>query len=488
MTAPTARLQVKRLRKVFGDTIALRDAYLEVRAGEIHGLLGENGAGKSTLIKIVAGLYPPDAGEVVVDIGDTEDGGVPGADGGVAFIHQDPVAFPDLSVAENIAVLTQYPVRWGRIDWDEVFNRARHALDRVDFAVDVRTEVAALPIAARTLVGIAAALENDANVLILDEPTAGLAAHEVRTLFRLLRELRSRGIAVLLVTHRIDEVMTVCDRVTVLRDGTTIRTADVKSLSEPELVHLIVGYETSPASVSLNAAMGSERLRIAGLVGEGLPGPVTLALRRGEVLGLTGTLEGGHHAIGELLCGLRTISKVDCWVDGSRFSPRTPREVLAAGIRYLPADRNRMGFANQMSLKENLFLNPRGSVGRQRERRAASEILRRFDVRPPDPDAQVSTLSGGNAQKLILGRCFAGDPRVVILTEPTAGVDVGARSSIYDIIRAEAAAGVGVVVISSDFPEVPAVCDRCLVLRRGRVVRELAGDQMTVNQVASAAL
>ena len=446
-------LRVQHLQKVFGDTVAFRDANLEVIGGEIHALLGENGAGKSTLIKILAGAYHADSGSVSIrDEDDTlaerSPHHLP-----IAFIHQDPVVFPDFSVAESIASLTSYPVTRGLIRWRDVRRRAHAVLARVNLEVDIKAPISSLPLATRTMVSIAAALANDATLLILDEPTASLAAPEVRTLFALLAELRNRGIAILLVTHRIDEVFEICDRVTVLRDGSTVRTELVSQLTEPQLVRLIVGTDASPEPIAVRPVRTrAERLRAEGLVGEGVPGPVSFTLREGEILGLTGTLESGHHRVGAILYGLVELSSGGCQLDGISYVPRSPRKALARGIRYLPADRNELGLAPNLDLRENLFLNPRGrvrplapsswvTVGTDREGRAATGMLERFDVRPPQPRAELATLSGGNAQKLLLARSFVGTPILVILTEPSAGVDIGARSSIYEIIRKESAAG-----------------------------------------------
>jgi ribose transport system ATP-binding protein len=491
--AAATRLEVRGLRKVFGNTVALRSANLELRGGEIHGLLGENGAGKSTLIRILAGLYEPDGGEVI--IGGAAAGVGPGP--GLAFIHQEPVAFPDLSVAENIALLTGYPLRWRFVRWAKVRSHARTVLGRLGIDVDVRREMAALPVATRTMVAIAAALANDATTVILDEPTASLSAHEVQSLFAVLRELRQRGIALLLVTHRIDEVMEMCDRVTVLRDGVTVGRRRIGAITAKELVALIVGEEVVlEAPAGAGAAPETEPvLEVIGAAAEGLPGPITFSLRRGEILGFTGSIEAGHHAVGELVFGLRPAVAGKLRLGNTPYTPSDPRGALAHGIRYVAPDRNVQGLAAHLSLQENLFMNgtrDRGSarllVGTRRERREAVEALKRFDVRPPNPRAEVSTLSGGNAQKLMLARCFLGNPKLVVLTEPTAGVDIGARASIYDILRRQAQRAVGVIVISSDFEEIHDVCDRCFVLHRGRIVQELAREAATVAAITSAAL
>jgi ribose transport system ATP-binding protein len=478
--------------------LALRSADLQVRSGEIHGLLGENGAGKSTLIKILAGLYEADGGEIAFGSASTD---VPrdGTGTRLAFIHQEPVAFPDLSVAENIAFLTGYPTTAQFVRWHRVTARARRILESMGVDIDVRAKMATLPIAGRTMVAIAAALANEATTVVLDEPTASLSAHEVKSLFAVLRELRSRGIAILLVTHRIDEVMAMCDRVTVLRDGLTVGRERIADITERKLVELIVGEDIASHSSwaqptgAVDATEADRLLSVSGLRAEGLPGPITFSLRPGEILGFTGSLEAGHHTLGEVLVGLRRAVDGTLELHGERYAPTGPRGALARGVRYLPPDRNVLGLAPHLSLQENLFMNGaeragRFFVGGRAERLAAQAELARFDVRPPNPRAEASTLSGGNAQKLLLTRCFLGEPRLVVLTEPTAGVDIGARVAIYDLLRHQAEGGVGVIVISSDFPEIHELCDRCIVLRSGRVAAELDGQAASVPAITRAAL
>jgi ribose transport system ATP-binding protein len=421
-----------------------------------------------------------------------------GTGSGLAFIHQEPIAFPDFTVAENIAMLTGYPLTWRFIRWGKVNAHARNVLRRLGIDVDVRREMAALPVATRTMVAIAAALANDSTTVILDEPTASLSADEVASLFGVLRELRQRGIAMLLVTHRIDEVMAMCDRVTVLRDGVTVGRRRVAEITARELVALIVGEDIVLGAAPSGGGEGPESeplLDVSAAVAEGLPGPITFSLHRGEILGFTGSIEAGHHAVGELVFGLRHPVAGTLRLDDTPYQPPDARGALAQGIRYVAPDRNVQGLAPHLSLQENLFMNgtrARGAtrvlVNTRRERRDAVAALRRFDVRPPDPRAEVSTLSGGNAQKLLLARCFLGDPKLVVLTEPTAGVDIGARAAIYEILRAQAQRGVGVIVISSDFEEIHDVCDRCFVLHRGRIVRELLREAATVAAITSAAL
>lgn len=484
-------LSVAGLRKVFGETVALRRGDLEVRPGEVHALLGENGAGKSTLIKILAGVHTADEGTIEISSND-------GRPARMAFIHQDPAVFPGMSVAENMALLTTYPVTGPLVRWRRVRERAAAILDSLDLKhIDPAAAVDSLPVAARTMIAIAAASANDATLLVLDEPTASLSAHEVDLLFGVIQRLRSRGIAVLLVTHRLDEVIRICDRVTVLRDGVTVGVAAVAKTSEHDLVRMITGHDVTPRPQSV-LQPGAHRLEVRNLAAPGLIGPITLALGEGEILGLTGTLEAGHHVIGEVLYGLLPRVRGECTLMGRAYDVRNPGEAIARGVRYLPPDRHQLGLAPHLSIRENLFMNAMPTTGRTRrlgpyvgtagERRDVQAILRKFDVRPARPDIEVSTLSGGNAQKVLLARCFHDEANLVILTEPTAGVDIGARSSIYSVIRAEAARGRSVLVISSDFAEVKELCDRCLVVRHGRIVAEYRVGEMSVSAITGAAL
>ena len=477
--------------KVYGGTVALADVDFEVCAGEIHGLLGENGAGKSTLVKIAAGVETPDAGTVELfgEVLPAGFGPEAVARRGCAFIHQQHGLVGALTVAENVALTSGFPCRGGRIDRAELRARAASALARMGVELDVDTEVADLPIALRAQVAIARAVAMDARMLVLDEPTASLHAGAVRELFSILRRLRSEGVAIVLITHRIDEVMGICDRVSVIRDGRTVATRDIAGLSESELVTLIVGREVAPVAVETPVAARTDRLTLRDLEGGGF-GPLSLSVREGEMVAITGLADSGHHALGRTLFGLEPATGGSMQVAGRNFRPSDPVEAMAAGIAYVPADRVEEGAATELTLRENIFMNPEGpSLRRIRgraERGRSRSLLERFDVRPAEPEAELSTLSGGNAQKVVIAKWLRTQPRLLILVEPTGAVDVGARAEIYTKIRAVLREGTSVLLISSDFEEIAQVADRVVVLHRGRLIESISRQDLTEDAISSA--
>ncbi len=488
-------LEIRGLRKFYGATRALDGATLQVRAGEIHALLGENGAGKSTLVRVLAGVEPADSGEIEV-FGRSVLGHSPAlrAELGVAFIHQDLALIPQLSVSDNVALAAGYPRRFGLIDRKATRRQAQEVLERLAIDVDVDQIVGGLPVAEQAAVAIARALSLDAKLIVLDEPTAKLHGDEVRSLFLSLERLRDDGVACVLITHRIEEVLAHCDRVTVMRDGVNVATADTDKLTEGELIELIVGgTREAPVRVASSGSLSSARPVIAlhKVTGPGF-GPLSWTVRPGEIVALTGLADSGHRAVGDVLYGLSPLLSGVMTVDGSPYSPSGPLAALDAGISYLPSDRRESGLAMELTSSENLNLNPRGGSLRwlklKAERYASSRILRQFDVRPPDPEREVSTYSGGNQQKVLLARCLEQATKLIILNEPTGAVDIGAKFEIYRILRERCQQeGLAALVITSDFEEASRLCDRAIVMRFGAVVAELAEDSLNISHVTEAA-
>jgi ribose transport system ATP-binding protein len=486
-------LRATAVRKVFGGTVALADASLHLQAGEIHGLLGENGAGKSTLIRILAGAHKPDGGTVEVAGEDITSALSPQAvrAAGISFIHQSLDLVGDLSVAENIAMEVGYPrKRSGLIDWRAVQRQAADALAAMGVEIDPHRQVASLPIAAQATVAIARALALDCRVLILDEPTASLAAGEVDALFAVLNRLRETGIGILFVSHRMDEVFTLCDQVTVLRNGSTVAQCRIADSSEEEIVELIVGHAVEPRGRgAAAAAAGPPVLKVRDLEGSAV-GPMSFELSGGEILGFTGLSDGGQQELGELLFGLSPPHGGSMELGGSAYAPSGPREAIRRRVAYVPADRAQDGVAAHMSLRENLFANPAdgGVISLRREKRSSQELLDRFGVRPAEPERELATLSGGNAQKTLLAKWLARKPDLIILNEPTTGVDIGAREHIHEVVRAAAAEGAAVLVISSDFDELAALCHRTIVLWRGLPSACLEGSSLSTDNITKAAV
>jgi ribose transport system ATP-binding protein len=493
--APQARprdtpvLEVRGLRKVFGGNVALAAAELVVQKGEIHALLGENGAGKSTLIRCLARIFPPDGGEILVN-GEPVLERQSSAWHELQFIHQETGLIEELSVAENIALSTGYARRLGVIDWPAVRRSASEALGMMGVTLDPDTLVAELPQATRTVVAIARAVARRASLVVLDEPTATLSAHEVEALFAMLRQLRESGVAIVFVTHRLDEVFALCDRVTVLRDGVTAATAATADVSEDELVRMITGSDLeAPHAPEPGPKTRAQDHVLAQEMKSAFVGPVSFRVAEGEVVGFTGLTDGGHYQLGAALFGLQSIDAGTVTLAGRPFAPADPRQAMAFGVGYVPPDRAGAGIAGAMSLTENLFLNPVPSndifgvwrfISRSKERGAAAEVLRSFGVRPEQPELAISALSGGNAQKVLVARWLRDPPPLMVLNDLTFGVDIGARTEIYGLVRRAVAQGCTVIVITSDFEEIEALCNRAYVLTRGLLAGELTGPNLDV--------
>jgi ribose transport system ATP-binding protein len=476
-------LEVSGLVKVYGGTVALRGVSFAIAPGEIHGLVGENGAGTSTLVRIVTGVERQDDGEFRI-------GGAVGAVDGCAVIHQNLALIEDISVAENIALATGYPRR-GRTtsDWRATRRISVAALGRLGVSLDPDADVSTLPLAQRAIVAIARALAQDTRLVIFDEPTANLQAAEVRTLFSIMERLREGNVACLLISHRIDEVLAACDRITVLRDGGVVGTWPAAELSAPRLIEAILGRK-STTFASRVAPSGEVALRVEGLSVDAV-GPVDFDVRRGEIFAITGLADAGHVAVAEALFGAKPMRAGSVTLDGAPYRPSSPRAAVAAGVAYVPPDRHREAIAAELTARENLFMRPRQRALHplrvRAERRAARAVLDDFDVRPPQTERQLSTFSGGNQQKIVLGKWLSRPRKLVVLAEPTAAVDVGAKLQIYTMLRRASETGTAVVVASSDFEEVAMVADRVLVLYRGRAVRVIERADLAVESVTEAA-
>ena len=491
----TPVLQFQGVNKRFGGTQAVGDITLDVRAGEILALLGENGAGKSTLIKLLAGIYPIDSGEIFFD-------GKPQsqwrssdrAKQPVAFIHQDLGLVEWMTVSENVALGMGYARRFGLIDWKAADQRARRVMQRVGCDIDPSRRIFSLTRAEKSLLAIGRALEVQAKVLVLDEPSASLPMADVERLFGVLRDLRKQGMAMIYVSHRLDEVMAISDRAAVMRDG---RLVDVKTTAQTdtsELVHLIVGKSLSKNVRKASPAAHSAAVLSLQNAASGNAGPVSFEIRAGEVVGLIGLRGAGHEAISRALFGREPLSAGRMLLSGQAVTLRNPAEAIAAGVAYVASERLDENLAPAMSVLENLFPNPHlhGERGlnfdrRSREHASAMELIQQFDVNPPAPAAEAQQLSGGNQQKVVLARWFHLNKKLVVLEEPTAGVDVGAKRQIYEILRQRADAGTALAVVSTDFEEVATVCTRVLVFRNGLIAAELQGDAITVENLLTLA-
>ena len=487
------RVELRGISKRFGATAALTDVSMDLRAGEIHALVGENGAGKSTLVKILAGVHAPDAGTILLDGVPTEiDDPTAARSHRVAVVHQEPRLFPDLSVAENVYMANPPKGRLGQISWPEMRRAAAALFAQLDVRLDVTAPVRGLSMADQQLIEIAKALSLDARVLILDEPTASLSAHEVERLFEIVRRTRDSGVAILFVSHRLDEVFRLSDRATVFRDGRHVITAPTRDLTTADLVRHMVGRAVTLFPKG-EAAIGTVLLEVKGLARTGEFHDVSFSVRAGEILGLAGLVGAGRTEIARVLFGIDQPTAGEFLLDGRPVHFGTPSAALRAGIAYVPEDRHQDGLVLDFSIADNITLPilarlfPRLFVRHETERSLAKGYTDQLRVRMTGVDQLAQSLSGGNQQKVVIAKWLATKPRVLILDEPTRGVDIGAKVEVHRIVSDLAAAGLGIILISSDLPEVLAMSDRILVLHEGRVTAEIAQRDATEERVMFAA-
>lgn len=494
-TVAAPLLEFRGVSKRFGGTQAVDGVSFDVRPGEILALLGENGAGKSTLIKLLAGIYRIDSGEMRFDgRPESEWRSSDRSRQPVAFIHQDLGLVEWMTVAENVALGMGYQRRFGLIDWGAARKMARRVMSRVGCDIDPDRRIFSLTRAEKSLLAIGRALEVQARLLVLDEPSASLPMADVERLFGVLRELRRQGMAMMYVSHRLDEVMTISDRAAVMRDGKLVTVLETGRTSEAELVHLIVGKALSRTAIKASPQADAEIVLRLTEAASGNAGPLSFQVRRGEVVGLVGLRGAGQEAISRALFGREPLSAGAMTLLGREVRFRDCADAIRAGVAYVAGERLEENLAGSMSVLENLFPHPalHGDRGfaldrRRREGETAMALIRQFDVNPPAPTAEIQQLSGGNQQKVVLARWFHLDLPLVVLEEPTAGVDVGAKRQIYGVLRERADAGTALIVVSTDFEEVATVCTRVLVFRDGLIAAELTGTDITVERLLALA-
>lgn len=492
-------LAFRNLRKSFGAVRALRGVDFDVKAGEVHALLGENGAGKSTLIKVATGAHQPDAGTIEIG-GETlaRLDPVGARQRGIACIYQQPALFPDLSVEENIGLRLEGRAGWRRVDWKTRRERATELLQRVGAEVEPDEEVRALSMPEQQLVEIACALGAGARVIIMDEPTASLTRREQERLYGIVRDLRAAGAAVIYISHRLEEIFTLADRVTVLRDGESVGTRAVSEIDEAGLIQLMVGREIThlypPRGDGTRVSAGELALSLQDVgCAEGGVSGVSFDVAPGEIFGLAGLVGAGRTELARALFGLTPATAGRIVVGGREVEIRSPRDAMALGVAYVPEDRRRHGVILEMAVEENttLAIHPKifrgGWLHDGAERALANKMIGQLAIKTAGPEASAGSLSGGNQQKVALARWLATEPKILILDEPTQGVDVGAKSEIHRIIRELANEGLAVILISSDLPEVIGMSDRIGVMRGGQLTAVLPGGA-AAEEVMSAAL
>lgn len=494
MTDRAPVLELTGISKRFGAVQALQDVDLQLFGGEVHALVGENGAGKSTLVKILAGIHQPDTGRLRLDGQElTLPGPALARDLGIAVIHQQPNLFPDLDVAENVFVGRLPRNRIRGVDWRELHRRAEKLFASLGVKQGVSVPVRGLSVADQQLVEIAKALSVDARVLVMDEPTASLSSREVERLFTIMRQLRDRGVAVLFVDHRMEEVFEIADRVSVLRDGRHVITAAASDLTPDDAIRHMVGRRLESLFPKENASIGEVALEVRGLARKGVFTDVSFEVRRGEILGLAGLVGAGRTEIARVLFGIDRADAGEVLVLGNPVTIKSPADAMRLGIVYVPEDRHEHGLVLDFSIAANVSLPIVKKlsrflvIDRDHEEKLAGDYAKQLQIRATSVEQSAAGLSGGNQQKVVIAKWLATEPTVLLLDEPTHGVDIGAKAEVHRIISQLAAQGMAIILISSELPELLGMADRVLVLHEGRIAAGYNREELSQERIMAAA-
>ena len=494
MTDKTPILEMRNISKRFDTTQALDDVSLTLYPGEIHALLGENGAGKSTLIKIMTGVYPPDRGEMLLDGKPIAlNSPIEAQTYGIAAIYQEPMVFPDLNVAENIFIT--HRSRSPFVNWGRLYSNAENILKQLDVKLDVRQPARGLTLAAQQTVEIAKAISLQVRVLIMDEPTASLSAHEVKQLFKLTNTLKQQGVAILFISHRMEEVFEIADRVSVFRDGKWISTKPRGEVTSDGAIRDMVGREVNELFAKTEHTRGDVLLSVKNLGKEAVFAGMNFEVYRGEVLGFAGLVGARRTDVGLSLFGIEPADMGEIIFNGKPVKITSPGQAMQIGIAYASEDRRALGLVMPMSLTSNIslpmlreYLGALGHIHFSAERKTAEIFRERLTIRTPTVEVPVAKLSGGNQQKVMLSKWLNAKPQLLILDEPTRGIDVGAKAEVHHMINDLAAQGLGIILISSDMPEVLGMSDRILVMREGRQMGIFTRAEATQEKILTAAM
>jgi rhamnose transport system ATP-binding protein len=492
--SPKPILQIKHISKRFDTTQALDDVSLDLYPGEIHALMGENGAGKSTLIKIMTGIYQPDEGDILLDGAPIRlNTSVEAQAHGIAGIYQEPMVFPDLNVAENIFITHRTSGLF--VNWGKMYRDADAILAKLGVKLDVRMPARGLTLAAQQTVEIAKAISLKVRVLIMDEPTASLSAHEVIQLFKLTRSLRDQGVSILFISHRMEEVFEIADRVTVFRDGKHISTLPGKQVTQESLIRDMVGRKVEEYFARDERKRGELALEVRNLGRTGVFSGMNFDVFQGEVLGFAGLVGSGRTDVGLALFGVEPADSGEILVKGKAVKIHSADQAMRLGVAYMTEDRRQIGMTMTMSITSNItlpmlqkYLSPLGLVRPQKEDETAEHYRQRLMIRTPSVHHQVGKLSGGNQQKVMLSKWLNVAPQVLILDEPTRGIDVGAKAEVHQLINDLARQGLSIILISSDMPEILAMSDRILVMREGRQMGIFTREDATQEKILTAAM
>jgi rhamnose transport system ATP-binding protein len=488
-------LELRHITKTFPGVTALDDVHFDLKAGEIHAIIGENGAGKSTLIKVITGVYQPDAGEILLDGARVEIRDTANSQRlGIAAIYQHVTCYPDLSVTENIFIGHEkvHPL-FRTIDWRELHHRAAELLGRLDADFDPRTTMGNLSVAQQQMVEIAKALSANARIIIMDEPTAPLTNRESEDLYRITEALRDKGTSIIFISHRLEDMYRLASRVTVFRDARTVGTWELAATRRDDLIMAMVGREITQLFPKRSVQIGEEVLRVEGLSRTGYFKDVSFSVHKGEILAITGLIGAGRTEVCEAIYGVTPADEGRVFLEGAPLHVAGPAQAIEKGIGYLPEDRLRQGLVLQWDLARNVTLPtlrafaPGGWLDVKREVAVTGDLVTRLEVKASSVFDLAATLSGGNQQKIIVAKLLAGTMKVIILDEPTKGVDVGAKTAIFGIMNDLAGMGYGIIMVSSEMPEVLGMSDRVVIMREGRVSAIMdtrAATQETILQAA----
>lgn len=490
-------VELRNVSKTFGTNKALDKVSLKVKKGEVHALVGENGAGKSTLIKIMCGVYYPDSGTEMYINGEKViiKNPVDAIEKGISVIYQDISLFPNLTVAENICIGNK-KVWSQKLDWKKIYELSEKALEKVDVKLDPKTQLKDLSIASQQIVAIARAINFDSQLIIMDEPTATLSSNEVKALYSIIDNLKKKGISVLFISHKFDEIYTVADSFTVLRDGKYIDSGYLKDVDEQQLIKLMVGRDVQYLSLKSNNLTEEIILDVNDFSKKGNFKNISFNLRKGEILGITGLVGSGRSELAKAIFGLTVPDSGEMSLCGKKMKIASAEEAVKAGIAYVPENRQLEGLVLDEKVLKNISLpifgNKYGKFGLVSNKdtlKTSEKYIEEIDVRPRDCGGRnARLLSGGNQQKVVIGKWLAANPKLLIVDEPTNGVDIGAKIEIHKVLRRLADSGIGVIVISSELPEIQAISDRIMVMRHGVIADIIENDGITQEQIMSKAL
>jgi rhamnose transport system ATP-binding protein len=491
----TPLVSARGISKHFASIEVLRDVDLDLQRGEIHALLGENGAGKSTFAKILAGVHRPSRGTILLN-GEPVDilNPIVAQKLGITLIHQEPISFPDLSVAENL-VLGRGDGGWfSRVPWSEMTRNARALMDLLGVRIDVTKPMRGLSIADQQMVEIARALASDSRLIIMDEPTAPLTPKEVETLFAIARRLRDEGRTIIFISHRLEEVRALCDRVTIFRDGNKIATDTIGNLTDADIIRLMIGRPLKEFRHKTRAQIGDVALKVEGLALPGVFHDISFEVRKGEIVGLGGLVGAGRTDVARAIFGVTPAASGTVTIAGKSVTITEPAQAIELGLAFVPEDRAAAGIFRTLSVEENISaaipgqIAPGGFIRRAVEKTLAQDSVRKLSIKLASLRQPIGELSGGNQQKAILARWLLTDPSVLILDEPTRGIDIGVKAEFYDMIGDLAASGRAILLISSELPELLALCDRILVMSEGRLTADIPRADATQEAIMSAAV